>query len=81
MAKKLAEASLIPEKDDRIKAEMGLAQKQAAQQIHAYGDMAGAAKGFFKENTAGYKVLHATEQAFRLYELAMAAESLAKNIL
>jgi hypothetical protein len=62
------------------------AQSQAASasaqaQVKSYGDMAGAAKGFFKENTAGYKVLQTTEKAYRAYEMALALESMAKKIL
>jgi len=41
----------------------------------AYTDIAGAAKGFFKQHTTGYKVMDATERAFRAMEMAMAAES------
>lgn len=40
--------------------------------IKMYGDMAGAAKGFFKENSSGYKAMEAVEKAFRVAELAMA---------
>jgi len=41
----------------------------------AYADIAGAAKGFFKQHTTGYKVMDATERAFRAMEMAMAAKS------
>jgi hypothetical protein len=40
-----------------------------------YGDMAGAAKGFFKEHSAGYQAMEAVEKAFRAVELAMALKS------
>lgn len=56
------------------------AQDASSAQISAYGDMAGAAKGFFDENTRGYAALEATEKAFRLFELAMAAESMVKKL-
>ena len=57
------------------------AQQQGAQaQIKSYGDMAHAAKGFFKENSTGYKVLEGAEKAFRAYEMAMALESMVKKI-
>jgi hypothetical protein len=52
-----------------------ISRKEAQARIGAYGDMAGAAKGFFKENTAGYKVLEGAEKAFRAVELAMAIEN------
>jgi hypothetical protein len=42
--------------------------------------MASAAKGFFKENSAGYKVMQTTEKAFRAYEMALAVESMVKKI-
>jgi TP901 family phage tail tape measure protein len=44
--------------------------KSALERISAYGDMAGAAKGFFKENSAGYKVMEGAERAFRVYEMS-----------
>lgn len=40
-----------------------------------YGDVAGAAKGFFKENSKGYKAMEAVERGFRVAEMAMALES------
>jgi hypothetical protein len=65
----------------KIQQANALAAVQSAQaQIKSYGDMAGAAKGFFKENTAGYKVMEGAEKAFRAYEMAMAVESMVKKI-
>ena len=55
-------------------------KKEAQARIGAYGDMASAAKGFFSENSKGYKLLETTEKAFRAYEMAMALESMAKKI-
>ncbi|NHZ83777.1 tape measure protein [Massilia sp. CCM 8695] len=52
------------------------AQRSAQLQVRSYGDMASAAKGFFKENTAGYKVLHGAEKAFRAYEMALAIQNM-----
>lgn len=46
------------------------ARAQAQAEIGAYGDMAAAAKGFFKEGSDGYQILQAAEQAFRLVQLA-----------
>ena len=62
------------------KAEIAATRGSAQAKIKSYGDMAGAAKGFFKENTAGYKVMETTEKAFRAYEMAMAVESMIKKI-
>jgi hypothetical protein len=50
--------------------------KQTKDTLGYYSNMATAAKGFFKENTAGYKVLAGAEKAFRLIELANQMESL-----
>lgn len=45
-----------------------------------YGDVMGAAKGFFKENSKGYKAMEGAEKAFRLFEMAMAMKSFATKI-
>lgn len=66
--------------DKIAKAEIAASHASAQAQIKSYGDMAHAAKGFFKENSAGYKVLEGTEKAFRAYEMAMAVESMVKKI-
>jgi hypothetical protein len=52
------------------------AQKSAAAQINHYGNIASAAKGFFKTKSAGYKVMETAEKAFRAVELAMAIKSM-----
>lgn len=51
--------------------------KHSAQQVNAYGTLAGAAKGMFKQHTAGFKIMAGAEKAFRAYELAMAIKSAA----
>ena len=66
---------------DKIAKAQAMAAQQGAQaQVRSYGDMASAAKGFFKENSAGYKVMETAEKAFRAYEMAMAVESMVKKI-
>ncbi|MBK7791032.1 MAG: hypothetical protein IPJ54_21265 [Saprospiraceae bacterium] len=40
-----------------------------------YADMAGAAKGFFSENSKGYQLMEKAEKAFHVVELAMATKS------
>jgi tape measure domain-containing protein len=81
IAAKLAADKADPKNADKIaKIEIAAAQAGAQAKIKSYGDMAGAAKGFFKENTAGYKVLETAEKAFRAYEMAMAIESMVKKI-
>jgi hypothetical protein len=57
-------------------ANMMAAQASAQAQIKSYGDMAGAAKGFFKESTTGYKVMEGAEKTFRAYEMAMAVDNM-----
>ena len=65
----------------KIAQAQAIAARQGAQaQVKSYGDMASAAKGFFKENSAGYKVMETAEKAFRAYEMAMAVESMVKKI-
>ena len=54
--------------------------RELRSRVTAYGDMATAAKGFFSEGSKGYHVLETAEKAFRAYELAMAAEGLAKKL-
>jgi hypothetical protein len=62
------------------KANAAAAQQSAQAQIKSYGDMAGAAKGFFKENTAGYRALEGAEKAYRAVEMAMALQSMATKL-
>lgn len=44
--------------------------QHTAAQLGGYASLAGAAKGFFAEKTAGYKAMQVAEQAFRALELA-----------
>lgn len=48
-------------------------------QIQAYGDMAAAAKGFFKEGSTGYKALAAAEKVYRVAQLAFSLQSMIQN--
>ncbi|MGZ8888058.1 MAG: phage tail tape measure protein [Halobacteriota archaeon] len=57
-----------------------LDDKTAGARIKAYGDAAGAAKGFFNEGTKGYKILEGAEKAFRMVEIAGMAHSLAMSL-
>jgi len=53
------------------------AAKQSAQaQIQSYGDMAGAAKGFFDEHSRGYQAMEAAEKTFRAFEMALAVKTM-----
>lgn len=49
-------------------------------QVRTYGNLAGAAKGFFKAGSSGYKALQAAEKTFRAFEVAMALKSLAVKL-
>jgi TP901 family phage tail tape measure protein len=66
--------------DGGTEAQKQASEDMAAAQVKAYGSMTTAAKGFFDTNSHGYKILHAAEQAFRIYELAMAVGNAVKKI-
>ena len=53
------------------------ARDAAQAQIQSYGDMMGAAKGFFREGSDGFKILQAAEQGYRIFQFAMALQSMA----
>jgi|GEM_PF-1275893 len=52
------------------------ARDRAQTEISAYGDMASAAKGFFKEGSDGWKALHAIEMGYRLFQFSAAVQSM-----
>lgn len=54
-----------------------LNQNFTTSQINSYGTLAGAAKGFFKEQSAGYRALQTAEQVLRAFELASSAQRIA----
>lgn len=56
------------------------ALRTASAQIAVYGDMASAAKGFFKEGTTGYKAMATAEKVFRAAEFAMAVKNAAVQL-
>lgn len=62
------------------KAEAAAAKASAQAQIKSYGDMASAAKGFFGENSKGYKALEAAEKTYRAFEMAMAVQSMVQKL-
>lgn len=64
-SKAMSERGLTAQKIAEIEA------THSAQQVNAYGTMAGAAKGMFKQHTAGFKIMAGAEKAFRATELAM----------
>jgi len=57
-----------------------LKRGQTAAQLNSYVTLAGAAKGMFAQHTAGYKVLAATENAFRAAEMVGTAQAASSKI-
>nr|WP_308494298.1 phage tail length tape measure family protein [Duganella lactea] len=53
-----------------------ITEREVRGRLSAYSSMAGAAKGFFSEQSKGYKALQAAEQVFRAAELAMAISNM-----
>ncbi|WP_308921756.1 hypothetical protein [Janthinobacterium sp. J1-1] len=73
LAKDLAAAKSEPEETKaRDKAHMA--------GVKQYRELAGAAKGFFKEHTTGYEVMEKVEKGFRAYEFAMNAKALFEKL-
>ncbi len=82
ISKDLAEATKGRADTDPEKFRLAsVAQRESARaQVKSYGDITSAAKGYFKEGTAGYKVLQTTERAFRTVEMAMAVQSMVQSL-
>jgi hypothetical protein len=74
--------ALLETTDDKVRQDRlsALDKKEAKSKLRAYGDIAGAAKGFFSEHTAGYKIMAATEKAFRIVELADTIKNTAMKV-
>ncbi|MBY0556696.1 MAG: hypothetical protein K2P77_05790 [Burkholderiaceae bacterium] len=58
------------------KATAAASLESAQAQMKHYGDLAGAAKGFFKEHSAGYRAMEGAEKAYRAFEMAMAVKNM-----
>ncbi|HVR49730.1 MAG TPA: hypothetical protein VMS38_08320, partial [Pseudorhodoferax sp.] len=80
MQEKLRSSAGEIDQSEYHKREMALAKKSAQSQIGSYASIAGAAKGFFSEHSKGYKVMEAAEKGFRAVELALAVESMTKQL-
>lgn len=50
-------------------------------QVGLYGDMADAAKGFFKEKSTGYRAIMAVEKVYRAFELAMSLRAMVQDVM
>jgi hypothetical protein len=58
------------------------ANKESEQStVRMYGDMAKAAKGFFKEGSTGYKTMEAIERGFRMVEMALSFQSYSTQLM
>lgn len=57
------------------------ALRSASLQVGAFGDMAAAAQGFFKEGTDGYRALQTAEKAFRAVEFALSVRAIAQDAI
>ena len=70
-------------KGDQTKESAAQAKADAAStqaQLKGYGDLAGAAKGFFKEKSSGYKLMEGAEKSFRAFQMAAQMEELATSL-
>ncbi|WP_260597809.1 phage tail length tape measure family protein [Sphingomonas endolithica] len=56
------------------------AARTSGQQVALYANIAGAAKGLFKEHSAGYRAMAAAEKALAAMQLALALKSVAVQI-
>lgn len=79
MDKARAEASVAYANDAQGMAAVStqIADREMRNRLGAYANMTGAAKGFFSEQSKGYKALQAAEQTFRAFELALAISTMA----
>jgi hypothetical protein len=57
------------------------ALRSSGAQIAAFGDMASAAKGFFKEGSSGYKALADAEKVFRAVQFALSVRAMAQDVI
>lgn len=74
LAVAMEKAGKDPAKIAKLTAEA--ARQSAQSQIRSYGDMAGAAKDFFNENSKGYRFMEGVEKTYRAAEMAMAIETM-----
>lgn len=75
-----AYAKAVGEANGDTKKLQAIQSQQTKMQLNNYGNMVGAAKGFFKEGSKGYKALDAAEKVFRAAELAIAIKNAAVKI-
>lgn len=80
MQERLAQSKGSISQAEYYKREQALASKSAQAQVNSYASIAGAAKGFFKDHSKGYQAMEAAEKGFRLMEMALAVESMTKQL-
>lgn len=83
LAKAKANAALVKDADPVKYAKDldAINERSAKSQITNYGNIAGAAKTFFSEQSRGYKVLQTAEQIFQATQLAMTLSTMAAKLL
>lgn len=57
------------------------AMRTSSMQIGAFGNMASAAKGFFKEGSTGYQALATAEKTFRTIQFALSIRAIAQDAI
>ena len=62
-------------------AQQAINEKEFATRIGGYADMAGAAKGFFKEGSDGYKTMDGVSKAFHVAQMAMNAVEMGQKAI
>lgn len=66
-------------KDDKTKKKLEI--QHGKNMVKVFGDMAGAAKDYFSEHTAGYKILKTIEMAFKAIQIAEAVYTAASQAM
>jgi hypothetical protein len=79
-ARKNASATFAKGSKELAAANIKISDEEKQARLGAYGDMAAAAKGFFKEGSKGYEVMEGAEKAFRAMELANMLKSMVTSL-
>lgn len=61
-------------------ANSAITSKQQKEQLAYYGNVADAAKGFFKEGSTGYKTLQAVSETFHAVQMALSVEEMVAKL-
>lgn len=80
-AKKQEELAVRRRADGVTAQEVAKIDREASRaRVGYYGDMIGAARGFFKEGSDGWKALQAVEQGYRAWEFAMSVKAMVQKM-